>query len=172
MTSTHRVMNVQGVISTDDIIPARYKHMYTEPEDLASHVFEHRFPGMAEGFRHGDALVSDSITGIGSSREQAVSALLGCGVAVVMAPKFGRIFYRNCWNLGLPALEVDTSGLACVEEVELSLKDGRVRSGQFDIAFAPVPNLMIEMVESGGMLSFVLHGREVEQAPVGRRERE
>ncbi|PDP87690.1 hypothetical protein CQJ94_11385 [Glycomyces fuscus] len=151
-------MNVRGSISTDDIIPARYKHMYTEPDELAPHVFEHRFPGMAGEFRQGDALVSDSITGIGSSREQAVSALLGCGVTVVIAPKFGRIFYRNCWNLGLPALEMDTRELGGAEEIGVSLESGVVSTGSVELAFHPVPQLMIDMVRSGGMLSLVLAG--------------
>lgn len=164
MTTSHRVMNVHGAISTDDIIPARYKHMYTEPEELAPHVFEHRFPGMASKFRQGDALVSDSITGIGSSREQAVSALLGCGVTVVIAPKFGRIFYRNCWNLGLPALELDVQELGAAEKLEVSLESGVVSTGSIELAFTPVPQLMIDMVRAGGMLSFVLFGEGQESA--------
>lgn len=44
----YRVRRVEGNISTDDIIPARYKHMYTEPAQLAPHLFESRFPGFRE----------------------------------------------------------------------------------------------------------------------------
>ena len=40
MSDTLRVRLITGVISTDDIIPARYKHMYTDPAQMAPHVFE------------------------------------------------------------------------------------------------------------------------------------
>ncbi|MGV7963047.1 hypothetical protein QPK13_18730 [Photorhabdus tasmaniensis] len=55
-------------------------------------------------------IVCDGIFGIGSSREQAVSTLLAVGISMVIAPAFGRIFFRNAWNLGLLAIEADIKG--------------------------------------------------------------
>jgi 3-isopropylmalate/(R)-2-methylmalate dehydratase small subunit len=150
-----RVRRVQGEISTDDIIPARYKHRFTDPAMLAPHVFEHRFPGLAETFRRGDALVGRDILGIGSSREQAVSALRACGVRLVVAPAFGRIFYRNCWNLGLPAIEADTALLAEGEQINLDLTGGRITGSAGCVSFAPPARMMIDMVEAGGLLAMV-----------------
>ena len=66
---------IKGIVSTDDIIPARYKHMYTDPNELSKHVFEAYSPGFIKKIEPGDILVSKSTFGIGSSREQAVSAL-------------------------------------------------------------------------------------------------
>jgi 3-isopropylmalate/(R)-2-methylmalate dehydratase small subunit len=41
---------------------------------------------------------------MGSSREQAAQSLVFLGVAAVLAPSFGGIFYRNAINNGLLVL--------------------------------------------------------------------
>jgi 3-isopropylmalate/(R)-2-methylmalate dehydratase small subunit len=154
----YRVRRISGEISTDDIIPARYKHMYTDPAQLSPHVFENRFPGLAATFRDGDALVGADIVGIGSSREQAVSALVACGVRLVVAPEFGRIFYRNCWNLGLPAVEADPSAFAEGQLVGVDLARG-VFLGEGNLpAFRPPAAMMIDMVRAGGLLPLIFGG--------------
>jgi 3-isopropylmalate/(R)-2-methylmalate dehydratase small subunit len=149
-----RVRRLTGAISTDDILPARYKHMYTDPKDLAPHVFENILPGWAATVRPGDALVSTDIFGIGSSREQAVSALLAAGVSAVFAPRFGRIFFRNAWNLGLCAIE-----LACPfaegEQLTLDLAAGHVSDAAGALVFAAPPPRMIELYQSGGLLALL-----------------
>ncbi|GHF69826.1 3-isopropylmalate dehydratase small subunit [Amycolatopsis bartoniae] len=159
LSGPHRVRRISGTISTDDIIPARYKHQYTDPADLAPHVFENRFPGLAGTFRPGDALVSEHLMGIGSSREQAVSALRACGVALVVAPEFGRIFYRNCWNLGLPAVEAEVSGFAEGERIEVDLENGRFLGARELPRFPPPPAMMLEMIRAGGLLPMILGRR-------------
>lgn len=166
--SVHRVVRVSGVISTDDIIPARYKHMYVDSAQLAPHVFEHRFPGLAADLAPGDAVLGDATFGVGSSREQAVSALLAAGVRAVVAPSFGRIFYRNCWNLGLPAVEAPTVALAGAD-VDLSLADGVLRSDGTTVPFARPPEMMLEMVRAGGLLAMVLARRTAPVPPTEAR---
>ncbi|WP_159803282.1 hypothetical protein [Arthrobacter zhaoguopingii] len=150
-----RLRRVTGVISTDDIIPGRYKHMYTDPADMAPHIFEHRFPGMAETFRSGDALVGDAVMGIGSSREQAVSALQAAGVTLVLAPAFGRIFFRNCWNLGVPAIELDTDDLPDGGRAVLDLERGVLKVAGRSHPFTPPPLMMRRMASRGGLLSVI-----------------
>ena len=154
-TDRYRVRRIAGEISTDDIIPARYKHMHTDPAMMAPHVFEARFPGLAATFQVGDALVSKDILGIGSSREQAVSALIECGVRAVIAPEFGRIFYRNCWNLGLPAIESDVELFTEGQTIRIDLAQGLFLSSSPKVElprFAPPPPMMIDMVDAGGLL--------------------
>lgn len=43
--------------------------------------------------------------GSGSSRETAPLTLATLGIPVVVAKSFARIFYRNCINLGILAIE-------------------------------------------------------------------
>ncbi|WP_240659748.1 hypothetical protein [Streptomyces sp. WAC 01529] len=147
---------VAGTVSTDDIIPARYKHMHTDPGRLAPHLFEAYLPGFVESVRPGDAIVSDSVFGIGSSREQAVSTLLANGISLVIAPRFGRILFRNCWNLALPAIEADTGDLSEGMTISVDLERGEIRSEGDVIAGFPKPPLfLLEMIASGGLLNRV-----------------
>jgi 3-isopropylmalate/(R)-2-methylmalate dehydratase small subunit len=129
--------------------------MYTDPAQLAPHVFEARYPGLAATLRPGDAVVGTEIFGIGSSREQAVSALIACGVRAVIAPGFGRIFFRNCWNLGLPAIEASVDALEEGLEIELDLVAGRFVGAPGLPTFAVPPPLLLRMVEAGGLLALI-----------------
>lgn len=153
----YRVRRVEGNISTDDIIPARYKHMYTEPAQLAPHLFENRFPGFRETLSINDVLVCDQIFGIGSSREQAVTTLLACGVKYVFSPSFGRIFFRNSWNLGLHAIEVDTSELADLSEIKIDLTGGVIYTENNQINFFPPSGQMTAIVSAGGIIPYTIN---------------
>lgn len=148
-----RVRPITGTISTDDIIPGRYKHSLINPADLAHHVFENLLPGFAQTLQPGDVLLCDSTFGIGSSREQAVSSLLAAGVVAVFAPSFGRIFFRNSWNLGLLAIELEQLPAAAGDRVHLDLHQGCVITPAGVGRFLPPPAEMIRMVEQGGLLA-------------------
>ncbi|MCW2631939.1 MAG: 3-isopropylmalate dehydratase small subunit LeuD [Pseudonocardia sp.] len=160
-TDRYRVRRIAGEISTDDIIPARYKHMYTDPAMMAPHVFEARFPGLAATFQVGDVVVSKDIFGVGSSREQAVSALIECGVRAVIAPEFGRIFYRNCWNLGLPAIQSGIELFTEGDTIRIDLERGLFLSSSPEIELPRFPSpspMMIAMVDAGGLLPLMFSG--------------
>lgn len=146
---------IAGPISTDDIIPGRYKHMYTDPRQLAGHVFENRAPGFAATLAAGDALCCSEIFGIGSSREQAVSSLIAAGVVAVLAPRFGRIFFRNCWNLGLLPLETSPDAFAEGESLTIDLLAGRIQASGASRPFNRVPDEMLEMRRHGGLLGLI-----------------
>ena len=146
---------VAGAISTDDIIPGRYKHMYTDPSDLARHVFENLRPGFAATLAPGDAICCPEIFGIGSSREQAVSSLSAAGVVAVIAPRFGRIFFRNCWNLGLLPLETPPPPFAEGEPLEIDLAAAEIRAAGARHPFRPIPPEMLAMREQGGLLAMI-----------------
>ncbi|WP_327258825.1 MULTISPECIES: LeuD/DmdB family oxidoreductase small subunit [unclassified Streptomyces] len=156
VVSSHRVRRISGVVSTDDIIPARYKHMHTDPQLLAPHLFEAYRPHFVDTLLPGDAIVSDSVFGIGSSREQAVTTLLANAVNLVIAPRFGRILFRNCWNLALPAIETATGRLEEGALVTLDLGRGEVRGdGEVLADFAPPSAFLLDMIHAGGLLAQV-----------------
>ncbi len=148
-----RARLIAGVVSTDDILPARYKHMYTDPVDLAPHVFENYRQDFARSIRPGDVLVSDSLFGIGSSREQAVSALISAGICAIVAPSFGRIFFRNAWNLALPAVEVHGVVVEDGDRIRVSLDEGIVETARQRHRFHPVPPPMLQTLREGGLLA-------------------
>jgi 3-isopropylmalate/(R)-2-methylmalate dehydratase small subunit len=90
-------------IDTDQIYPGRYLEL-TDPEDVVKHVMEGADPGFAKKFQPGDLIVASTNFGCGSSREHAAVAVKAAGVGAILADSFGRIFYRNAINLGIPLL--------------------------------------------------------------------
>ena len=52
-------------------------------------------------YRDASILLAGPNFGCGSSREGAVTALMGMGFRCVIAPSFGEIFYNNCFNNGM-----------------------------------------------------------------------
>jgi len=86
------------------------------------------------------------------------------GISCVLAKSFARIFYRNCFNLGLPAIEVDTDQFKNGDEVEVDLDNGvivrigRDRSKK-EIKIAPLPKTMQTLLSDGGLVEhFKKHG--------------
>jgi 3-isopropylmalate/(R)-2-methylmalate dehydratase small subunit len=90
-------------IDTDQIYPGRYLEL-TDPEDVVKHAMEGADPGFANEFQPGDIVVASTNFGCGSSREHAAVTLKAVGVGAILADSFGRIFYRNAINLGIPLL--------------------------------------------------------------------
>ena len=89
-------------IDTDQLAPGQY--MRGGIEALAAHCLEATRPAFSVDVQPGDIIVAGRNFGTGSSREQAVEALLYLQVAGVVALSFAGIFYRNAVNLGLPVL--------------------------------------------------------------------
>ena len=87
-------------------------------------------PAEKAGLRKGDIVVAGRNFGINSSREQAVRVLHLLGVAAVVAPAFGRQFFRNAINNGLPLVEADIAGIEDGDLVEIDLAAGRLRVPQ------------------------------------------
>ncbi len=149
---------IKGIVSTDDIIPSRYKHMYTDANELSKHVFEAYNPEFTKRVEQGDILVSKSTFGIGSSREQVASALKATGISAILAPSFGRIFYRNAWNLALPVLEMDTNTISDEDNIEIKLKEGIVLCGEnVRLEFSKPSTFHLEILSRGGLLPTLSH---------------
>lgn len=90
-------------IDTDQIYPGRFLDL-TDPEAVAEHAMAGADPGFVKEFHPGDIIVASTNFGCGSSREHAVVTLKAVGIGAILADSFGRIFYRNAINLGIPAV--------------------------------------------------------------------
>src|SRR5215217_4631554 len=91
---------------------------------IAQHAFDNVAPGFAARFKPGDVIVAGKNFGINSSREQAVHIMKLMGVAAIVAPAFGRQFFRNAINNGLPVVECDVSGIDQADTLEIDLTAG------------------------------------------------
>ncbi|MDP2791918.1 MAG: 3-isopropylmalate dehydratase [Rectinemataceae bacterium] len=147
-------------IDTDQIYPGRYLEL-TDHKEIGRHVMEGADASFPSRFERGGFIVAGSNFGCGSSREHAVITLINAGVAAVVATSFARIFYRNCINLGLPAImvpELDSFGFtetmsAKGERVEIDLASGTITSGGIEHRFPPLSSDILEMIEHGGVFS-------------------
>lgn len=148
-------------ISTDHIAPGRYFHLRTNLPELAKHVLEDANPDFASRMAPGDFVVAGRNFGLGSSREHAPRIIRIAGVNAVLAQSFARIFFRNSINVGLPVLEIDTSGIEQGDELEIDLGAGTVRNVTRNetLAFAPLPPVMVKILDDGGLVEhFKKHG--------------
>jgi aconitate hydratase/homoaconitate hydratase len=101
-----RVQRFADNVDTDAIIPGEFCHL-TDLRQLGDHAFHHVRPGFAERVRGGqNIVVAGEGWGSGSSREQAVWALAGAGVVLVIARSFAFIHKRNLVNEALPFMVI------------------------------------------------------------------
>ncbi|MCZ6507055.1 MAG: 3-isopropylmalate dehydratase, partial [Acidobacteria bacterium] len=99
-----RVWKYGDDVNTDLLFPGKYTYTLRDLPGIAAHALEDLDPEFASGVRKGDVIVAGRNFGCGSSREQAATCLVYNGIAAVVAESFGRIFYRNAINNGLPVL--------------------------------------------------------------------
>jgi 3-isopropylmalate/(R)-2-methylmalate dehydratase small subunit len=98
-TNWHKVWHLGADVDTDALAPGAY--MQHGIDVIAQHCLENVLPDFARDVKPGDIIVAGHSFGIGSSREQAAAALVHLGVAAVIAPSYGGLFFRNAFNLGL-----------------------------------------------------------------------
>lgn len=166
-------------VNTDEIIPARYLNVHEESA-LAAHALEDLDPRFAARVKPGDILVAGEDFGGGSSREHAIWALRGAGVAAVVAASFARIFFRNALNNGFlvvecpRAVEVVTTG----DEIEIDLPAGCLRNltRPAEAGFVPLSPFARDLLGAGGLLPWVKsraaeRARERDAALVGESAR-
>jgi 3-isopropylmalate/(R)-2-methylmalate dehydratase small subunit len=143
-------------VDTDVILPGRYLSIY-DPAELARHCLEGLDPGFATRVRAGDVIVAGQNFGSGSSREHAPIAIKACGVAAVIARSFGRIFYRNAANIGLPLIvcqalpDVVQDG----DRAEVDVGAGSIRFGGRSFEGEEVAPAVRAIVEAGGLVPYV-----------------
>jgi 3-isopropylmalate/(R)-2-methylmalate dehydratase small subunit len=144
-------------ISTDLIAPGRLFHLRSNLPELAKHVLEDADPQFAQKVQKGDFVVGGKNFGLGSSREHAPTIIKLAGVSAVLAKSFARIFFRNAINVGLPVLICDTDRINQGDELEVDLEKGVINdlTQSITLNFTPLPQVMIKILEDGGLLSHI-----------------
>lgn len=147
-------------VSTDLIAPGRYSYLRDNLPEFAKHVLEDADKEFAPAALKGDQtfiVAGGRNFGQGSSREHAARLIKMAGVPVVLAKGFARIFYRNCFNIGMPALTVDTDQIAQGDELEIELKQGVVRNltQKKELQTGRIPPVMLTILEEGGVVDYI-----------------
>ncbi len=157
-------MNIKGKawnygdnINTDFMFPGRYLELI-DPKEIAKHAMEGIDPTFAKKVQKGDILVGGNNVGLGSSREQAPLALKHSGVGAVVAESFARIFYRNAFNVGLPAIECPgvSKKVKTGDEIEIDTATGTITiNGKEKLKIKPLPEFMIQLLNEGGLAPYL-----------------
>lgn len=145
-------------ISTDHILPSRFMTQ-VEPNELAANCMTGCVPQFSARIQRGDILAAGENLGYGSSREQAPQALKYAGVSVVIAKSFARIFYRNCFNVGIPAIACPTFVEAATEGdlIEVNLAVGLIYNKTLDrtYEFTKPSEFMLTYIKLGGLIPYL-----------------
>jgi 3-isopropylmalate/(R)-2-methylmalate dehydratase small subunit len=149
-------------IDTDQIYPGRYLEL-TDPVEIGQHCLEGVDPGFRLTFQPGDIIVASTNFGCGSSREHAAIALKTVGVGAILAESFGRIFYRNAINLGIPLMVckgigslVNNGDLLSVDILTGTVRNettGTAIQGESLLGYA------LNIIESGGIKELIKNQR-------------
>jgi 3-isopropylmalate/(R)-2-methylmalate dehydratase small subunit len=149
---TGRVWKFGDNINTDLMLPGDV-HAGTEEEQAAA-VFRANRPDWIKQMRRGDLIIGGRNYGTGSSRPAARS-LRNIGIACLVADSINSLFFRNCVNFGLVALECP-GVYAAFEELqnaEISLTDFTVKNQATGAVLKaqPVPEHLLAMMQNGGL---------------------
>jgi 3-isopropylmalate/(R)-2-methylmalate dehydratase small subunit len=150
---TGRVWKFGDNINTDLMLPGDV-HAGTEAEQARA-VFAANRPGWIDEMKPGDFIIGGRNYGTGSSRPAARS-LKNIGIACLVADSINGLFFRNCVNFGLPALECPGVFELFPEEgqiAEVSLGDFRVKNlttGK-SLTALPVPPNLLTLMRGGGI---------------------
>ena len=154
-----KVFKVGDDIDTDQIYPGRYLYL-TLPDEIAAHAMEDIIPNFSKKIAGGDWIIAAGKNfGCGSSREHAPRALLCAGVKAIVAESFGRIFYRNAINVGLPVVKC----LDIIKKthqgnlIKINLQDGLITlyNPDREISFEKYPAQLLSILKSGGLISYM-----------------
>ena len=145
-------------IDTDVIIPARYLNTF-DPKELAKHCMVDIDKDFAQKVKPGDIMVGGKNFGCGSSREHAPVAIKACGIPVIIAASFARIFYRNGINVGLPLMEIgdNVERIHAGDKLSVDLSSGKIRDLTTGETFQapPLPGFIQDIAKAGGLIQYV-----------------
>ena len=139
-------------INTDIISPPQY--MELSIAEAARYAMSAVDPDFAKRADKGSIFVAEKNLGSGSSRETSPLTLKHLGIGAVVAESFARIFYRNCINVGLPALTCPDAGrISDGDSLAIDLTQGiienRTREERYDCDI--LPGHILDIIAAGGL---------------------
>ncbi|TNH07245.1 LeuD/DmdB family oxidoreductase small subunit [Testudinibacter sp. TR-2022] len=143
-------------INTDIISPPQYMELSIEEAAVYSMQAVHET--FAKQVAEGDIFIAADNLGSGSSRETSPLTLKYLGIKVVVAKSFARIFYRNCINLGIPAIECpDWDGISEGDQVSIDVEQGQLLNLTRNTCFkcSKLPDNIMQMIEAGGLVNYL-----------------
>jgi 3-isopropylmalate/(R)-2-methylmalate dehydratase small subunit len=152
-------------IPTDRLVKAQY--VFEPMDEIVKHVLEDLNPDFPRMVQPGDIVVAGRHFGQSSGRAIATKALAATGIGCVVAHSFARTFYRNCFEVGLPALEIEGAGdmAGDGDQVSVDLEAGVMRNltaGREGSGPRADP-FLLDMLAAGGLINLAARRPELFQ---------
>jgi 3-isopropylmalate/(R)-2-methylmalate dehydratase small subunit len=140
-------------INTDLIMP---QTVFNKPiEEQIKYIFSVNRPGWTDLVRQGDILVAGKNFGTGSSRPGAL-LFKRLGISAIVAESINGLFYRNCINYALPAVECPgvTKVIREGDIIRINVNDGIIDNltAKKQIQGHKTPEFLMNIIKSGGIL--------------------
>ena len=143
-------------IDTDQIYPGRFVE-YTDVEDIKKYAMSGADASFVKKFKPGDII--------------AAITLKAVGAGAVLAESFGRIFFRNAINLGVPVITCSeiTKIIAEGDEVEVDIEAGIIKNLTTGATAAAVPMspYIMNILQSGGIKPMIKAMQETKKVRTG-----
>jgi len=142
-------------VSADAILPAR--HSFLPPAEMAANVLGDLGEQTNARVRSHAILVVGTAFGYGTGRESPARALRAAGVKAIVGKAFARMFFRNCLNNGILALEcpeLAEAGVRDGDTVTIRVDEARISHGGRDYACQPVAPSVLAIVAAGGLIPY------------------
>ncbi|WP_236795408.1 3-isopropylmalate dehydratase [Amycolatopsis sp. GM8] len=154
MRFTGRCWKFGDNIPTDRLVKSQY--VFEPMSEIVKHVLEDLNPAFPAEVRPGDIVVAGRHFGQSSGRAIATKALQATGIGCVVADTFARTFYRNCFEIGLPALALDgvTDAVSDGDVLTVDIATGDFRNentGATRTGAAADP-FLLQMLDAGGLI--------------------
>ena len=142
-------------VDTDVLYPGPYLNI-GDPEEMKPFLFEGLDPTIRDRLGGDTVLVVGANFGIGSSREHVPRAMQAWGVRCLVAPSFARIFYRNCINLGLLAVQSAEAATLAREGswIRVDPAEGEIDVDGAIVPATKLPLFLLEAVRLGGLVEW------------------
>lgn len=141
-------------IPTDRIVRADL--VFRPFSEILKHVLETCNPEFPLKVKPGDIVVAGKHFGQSSGRAIAAKALKQTGIGCVIAESFARTFYRNGFEIGMPALECPgiTAQVSDGDILLVEIDRGRIvneTTGR-ELQARPTPPFLLDMLKAGGLI--------------------
>ncbi len=143
-------------INTDIISPPAY--MELSVKDAAKYAMSTVDTDFAKNCKPGDIFVAEHNLGSGSSRETSPLTLRELGITTIIAKDYARIFYRNCINVGILAIEcADTDKISNFDQLEIDCTAGTIKNISKNETYScdKIPEHIMALVSCGGMVNYL-----------------
>ncbi|MFT5172091.1 MAG: 3-isopropylmalate/(R)-2-methylmalate dehydratase small subunit [Gammaproteobacteria bacterium] len=139
-------------INTDLILPGPV--MLLPFDEQPKYAFQANRPGWAEQVAQGDVIVGGHNFGTGSGRPAARS-LKVLGVNCIIAESINGLFFRNCVNYGVYAMECPGISTLIEEGDEIAAEFGQftvrnLRTGEV-LHGKRFPDMLMDVIDAGGI---------------------